>query len=196
VPADAVETRPVAELTLDLEITRGDDEVTPPTALVTGTASAESDLRELRTGLDGAARRAFASSDVVVDEVQFTDVAEGRVTAVLAVVTQSTERLTVEQLASGLTSLTDHSQGPFQAYLRKVTHESDLKVAISESYVERQEPGPSTGTPPPTPALTRPQQILARWITGLMLVPVTIFVLVVLDIDVWPFSIVTAIAGS
>jgi hypothetical protein len=187
----ALETRSVAVITLNLALTVGDRLVTPPRGLATGITGRESDLRELRSRLDAAAHKAFGSTDVAIDELRFTDAGTGHVTAILDIVTRGSERMLADRFAGGLTSLTDGSRRPLESYFRDVIGDPELDVVVTDSYVEQREPDPPA---PTAPSLTLKQQTLARLISGVMFVLVTLFVLGVL-LDVFPFSIVVLRIG-
>jgi hypothetical protein len=155
----------------------------PPRQHATGSKRYENQRKGLEASLDAAARKAFGSTDVSVERLQFRDPQLGHLGAVLDIVTGSQGTLKVDRFAGGLTAFTNEVREPFETFLRKVLDNSGVDVVVTDAYLEHR---PSAAAPP-SGALTRTEQRWARWISGVALVLIALFVMAVLHVG--PFSL-------
>lgn len=180
-------------LTLELALKVGERLVTAPEELATGIPDGQTALDQLANRLEVAAHRAYDSEEVSVRTVEFSNPGLGHVTVTLDVVTYSGDPMAAAQFARGLTGLADHARGPLERYLSGVTDETELDVELTECHVEQREPDAPVPVLPVT--LTKKEQTIARWITGLMFVVMTVVVLILLLVVDGPISIGAVAAG-
>lgn len=141
-------------------------------------------VEDLRQTLSAEARSAFDSNAVLVDTVTFVGVTATSATAVVRVVTQGVAQIGGDGFAAGITSFAGAAADAVAAYARQCV--GGLPAVVEATITDAQlgtgalKANTAVGTAPSAASLSPPARRVARLISALFLVLITVVVLFVL----------------